>query len=461
MPTFTHQSDMPGARQRLAEWHLQPAAFDRLAPPWQSIEVLSRPGAIENGATLTMRLSAGPFGIRWKALHRDVESGRQFVDEQVRGPFHRWVHTHTFESAGTHASRLIDHVDYQLPLPPLGEWFGGSTTRHMLRRMFAFRHRRTRLDLMRHDTYDDADPLEIAITGATGLIGTDLTAFLKTGGHHVHRISRSTPSRETDIQWSPSDGVLNADQLEGLDAVIHLAGENLAGGRWTDERKQRILESRENGTELLVDRLTSLDDPPDVLVSASAVGYYGATGDKTVDETSDSGDTFLAEVCRRWESASEPARDAGIRVVNPRLGVVLSAKGGALAEMLTPFKFGLGGPIGSGDQWMPWVSLDDVVGALHMLLFEDDIQGPVNVVAPNPVPNRDFVDTLGDVINRPTFLPLPTFAVRMLFGEMGEETLLQGQRVEPTILQQQNFEFAFPQLDSALRHTLGRPADDA
>jgi uncharacterized protein (TIGR01777 family) len=448
---------MPVSASALSNWHLQPQAFDRLVPPWQSIEVLSRPPSIENGAELLMAMKMGPASLKWLALHRGVEPGHQFIDEQKKGPFYRWVHTHTFDKTGSpQSSLLVDSIDYQLPLSPVSDLFAGWAVRRMLRRMFAFRHQRTFWDLMRHDQYADEQRLRIAITGATGLIGTELTAFLETGGHTVHRISRSSPSRDTDIQWTPREDRLDADRLEGVDAVIHLAGENLAGGSWTEERKQRILKSREAGTSLVARTLASLEDPPEVLISASAVGFYGDTGDEVADESTPPGDTFLSEVCQRWEQAAQPAADSGIRVVHPRLGVVLSPKGGALAEMLTPFKFGVGGRIGSGDQWMPWVTLDDVVGALNMCLFNSDIDGPINVTSPNPVPNHEFVDTLGDVLNRPTILPLPAFAVRMLFGEMGEETLLQGQRVDPAILREHDFDFAHPRLKSALEFVLGR-----
>lgn len=233
-------------------------------------------------------------------------------------------------------------------------------------------------------------------------------------------------------------------------------GENLAGGRWTDEKRRRILESRQKGTCLLSEALAGLENPPHTLLSASAVGYYGATSDTIVDEEASPGDNFLAEVCEAWEAAAQPARDAGIRVVHPRIGVVLSPKGGALEQMLTPYKLGVGGKLGSGRQYMSWVTDDDLVGAFNFLMFRDDLEGPFNVTSPNPVTNKEFTKALGRVLSRPTFIPVPSFGIKLLFGEMGQEMLLEGQRAIPERLQQAGFEFEFVGIEDALRHVLGR-----
>lgn len=298
------------------------------------------------------------------------------------------------------------------------------------------------------------DPKRIAITGATGLIGSALWSGFAAEGHTLHKITRSQPAEQTDIYWQPRGGEIDAASLEGVDVLIHLAGENLFG-RWTDDKKESILRSRTEGTKLLSRTLAELNEPPEVFVSASAVGFYGNTGDQVVDESNDPGDTFLSEVCQRWEAACEPAREAGIRTVNPRLGVVLSQKGGALKVMLTPFKLGLGGRVGPGDQYMSWVTLDDVVRALRYLVGNAELVGPVNVTSPNPVTNRRFTDTLGQVLHRPTIFPLPGPLVRLGAGQMGEEMLLHGQRAVPTRLQQSGFEFAYPNLEAALHHALG------
>jgi hypothetical protein len=453
--TFEKTSPMPVSAQKLFDWHARPGAFERLAPPWDDIEVVDKLGGIEDGARLTMKIHQGPFSVTWEALHRDFIDGEQFVDEQVRGPFKKWEHVHRFEPSDE-GSVLRDRVEYELPLGWLGRLFGGSVARRTLERMFTFRHRRTELDLKRHAEFEDRPRKTIAITGASGLLGGHLSAFFETGGHTVRPVVRNQTANPPEIYWSVDKQEIDASAFADVDVVIHLAGENLAGDRWTDEKKRRILDSREQGTRLLAGALAELDDPPEALISASAVGYYGATGDTIVDEDSSAGDTFLAEVCERWEAAAEPARKAGIRVVHPRLGVVLTPEGGALAEMMTPFKLGVGGKLGSGEQYMSWVTPDDVVGAFNFLMFRDDLSGPVNITSPNPVTNKQFTKALGRAISRPTILPVPSFGIKMLFGEMGQEMLLEGQRAIPTKLQDAGFEFEFVGIEDALRHVMGK-----
>jgi uncharacterized protein (TIGR01777 family) len=295
------------------------------------------------------------------------------------------------------------------------------------------------------------------VTGSTGLVGSTLVSFLTTGGHQVTRLVRSTPRPgQAEVSWHPDTGSIATPGLEGIDAVVHLAGESIASGRWTAEKKARIRDSRVQGTRLLCDALAQLVNPPKVLVSASAIGYYGDRGAEVLRENSRPGREFLADVCRAWEAATEPAIQRGIRVVNLRLGMVLSAAGGALAKMLLPFKMGLGGVIGSGQQYMSWITLDDLLGVIHHALVTDSLRGPVNAVAPNPVTNREFTRTLGRVLRRPTLLPLPAFAARAVFGEMADALLLASTRVEPARLQETNYTFRYPELADALRHVLSK-----
>ena len=296
------------------------------------------------------------------------------------------------------------------------------------------------------------------ISGSTGLVGSALVSFLSTEGHEVVRLVRATPERG-EIGWDPSGGSIHEDGLEGLDAVVHLAGENIAEGRWTDAKKERIRESRVEGTRILCEALARLEGPPKVLVCASAIGFYGDRGDETVSEESAPGTGFLSDVCQAWEAAAQPARDKGIRVVHLRLGVVLSAEGGALAKMLFPFKMGVGGRIGSGDQYMSWISIGDAVGAIHHSLMTDSMEGPVNAVAPAAVTNSEFTKTLGRVIGRPTIFPMPGFAARLAFGEMAEALLLASTRVKPARLDESGYGFAHPDLEGALRHLLGKTDD--
>lgn len=299
------------------------------------------------------------------------------------------------------------------------------------------------------------DRRRVAITGASGFVGRAIERFLTTAGYSVVRISRSPPRPGTaDVSWAPDRGELDASRLEGLDGVVHLAGESIAR-RWTRGARERILHSRVAGTSLLARTLSSLDSPPPVLVSASAVGYYGDSGDREVTEESAPGPGFLSEVTRAWEDAARPAAESGIRVVHPRFGMVLGEGGGALDRLLPVFRMGIGGKLGDGRQWMSWVALGDVVRALDLLLHDPALSGPVNVVAPQAVTNAVFTATLGRVLHRPAIMTVPGAVLRMVYGQMADETLLTGQRVSPLRLTSAGFVFRFPDLEGALRAELG------
>ena len=297
--------------------------------------------------------------------------------------------------------------------------------------------------------------MHVAITGSHGLIGRELTPFLTTGGHRITALVRGEAS-PGQVSWDPRADSFDASALDGVDGVVHLAGENIAAARWTEGHKQRVFQSRVHSTRVLCEGLARLPSPPRVLVSASAIGLYGDRGDEILDEDSSSGNGFLARVAREWEAATEPAAAAGIRVVQVRLGVVLSPKGGALAKMLTPFKMGVGGAIGSGRQYWSWISIDDAASAIHHALLTDSVCGPVNVVAPDPVTNAAFTKTLGRVLSRPSIARVPAWAARIAFGEMADELLLASTRVHPTRLLDSAYEFRHDSLEDALRHVLGR-----
>ena len=296
--------------------------------------------------------------------------------------------------------------------------------------------------------------MKILVTGASGLVGSALVPLLAGGGHEVARLVRSVPGAG-DIRWDPDAGVLEARALEGFDGVVHLAGENIASGRWNAAKKRRIKESRVRGTRLLAEALAGLERPPRVLVSASAVGFYGDRGDEELTERSPAGSGFLSDVCREWEAATEAAEGKGIRVVHARLGVVLSRDGGALGKMLTPFRLGAGGIVGNGRQYMSWMTLDDTAAGLGHLLATETVSGPVNVVAPVPVTNREFTSTLGRVLRRPTVFPLPGFVARVVFGEMADALLLASTRVQPAGLLDSGYAFRHGSLEEGLRHVLG------
>lgn len=299
--------------------------------------------------------------------------------------------------------------------------------------------------------------MNVLISGATGLVGSALTRELEAAGHSVVSLTRG-PAGPKRIHWDPQSGQLNPAELESVDAVVHLAGESIASGRWTAEKKARIRDSRVRGTALLAQTLANLPRPPRVLVSASAIGYYGSRGDEILTEASSSGTGFLAEVCRDWERATAPAEQAAMRVAYLRFGVILSRNGGALRQMLLPFKLGLGGRIGDGRQYMSWIALDDTTAAVRHVLDHESIRGGVNVVTPNPVTNYEFTKALGRALRRPTIFPMPAFAARLAFGEMADELLLSSARVEPGRLRESAFTFRYPLLEEALEHTLKPPA---
>ena len=296
--------------------------------------------------------------------------------------------------------------------------------------------------------------MRILLTGSSGLIGHAAIPFFTADGHQIVCLTRARkPAGGRPIYWDPAAGVINAEELEHFDAVVHLAGESIVG-RWTAKKKARIFDSRVKGTQLLCECLAHLRSRPFVLVAASAIGYYGDRGDQVLDEGSAAGSLFLSEVAKAWEAATEPASRNGIRVVNLRIGFVLSKRGGGLAAMLLPFRLGIGGRVGSGRQYVSWIAIDDVVGAISHAMISDTLRGPVNTVAPHPVTNRELTETLGRVLGRPTIFPLPASAARMVMGEMADNLLLASTRVEPARLQATGYVFQFPELEAALRHVL-------
>ena len=290
----------------------------------------------------------------------------------------------------------------------------------------------------------------IAITGSNGLIGAALGERLRSAGHNVLRIVRREAQADDEVAWDIQEKTMEAAKLEGIDAVVHLAGEPVVGGRWTETQMKRIRDSRIDGTALLARTLASLDAPPHTLVSASAIGYYGNRADETLDENAPPGETFLADVCRDWEGATEPARQAGIRVVTPRIGVVMDPSGGALRAMLPAFRLGLGGPVGSGRQWVSWIALEDLTRLIERLALRSQLSGPVNAVAPHPVRNAEMAHAIAHALRRPAFLRAPVFALRLLLGRMADETLLASTRVVPTRALDDAFQFEHPRLESLL-----------
>lgn len=454
--SFVRRTSIDVSTDRVQAWHRSAGALLRLLPPWEPVRVVGAPGPPEPGSRVELRVGRPPFSLRWVAEHRALEEGRGFADVQLRGPFDRWEHEHRFTPReGGRETLLEDRVRFRLPGGPLANRLLEGSVRGRLERGFRYRHRTVAADLRTHRGRRGEEPWRVAVTGSSGLVGSEIVAFLRSGGHRVLRVVRGRAGGEDEIGWDPSEGLRNPDRAEGLDAVVHLAGEPLTG-LWTGEKKAAILRSREEGTRTLVRSLRSLEEPPDTLVSASAVGYYGDRGDERLTEEADPGEGFMATVCRRWEAAAREAEEAGIRTVRLRLGIVLSGRGGALDAMLLPFRLGLGATLGSGEQWMGWISLDDVLDVVHFVLDRESVSGAVNAVAPEPVRHGDYVRALGRVLSRPVPFRVPGPLLRAVPGEMAEEMLLASARVVPDALTSAGFSFRHPGVEEALRHQLGR-----
>jgi uncharacterized protein (TIGR01777 family) len=456
--TVAFATEIPLSADTVYAWHTRPGAMERLVPHWEELKVLEREGVFGAGS-VTFEVGVGPLRARWKAVYRDTIPGRQFVDVQEEGPFASWAHTHAFEPIGPDRCRVSDRIEFEMPFGPAGELASGAVE-HRMARAFAYRHATLRDDLASMQQHSTTGPRNILISGATGLIGRTLIPMLTALGFRVKRLVRGEPRSADDVRWDPANGQLDPAALEGIDAAIHLSGESIASGRWTADRKREIMESRLKGTTLLAETLARMKRPPKVMISASAIGIYGDRGEEMLVETSPlrTGPDayFVEQVGHAWEAATEPAERGGIRVARTRFGLILTPAGGALAAMLPAFQAGVGGRMGNGEQWMSWISIDDVLGALHHVLLTEHLRGPVNLTAPTPVRNAEFAHVLGTVLHRPSILPAPASALRLAMGEMADELLLASSRVLPERLRETGYQFRQPNLEQALRHVLGR-----
>lgn len=457
MEKFSTRIRLDSPVEKVFEWYSRPGAFDRLNPPWKTVKVLERTGGIDKGARRVVELRMGPIKQTSVFENRDYKKNKRFKDVQVSGPFQYWEHTHYFESSGKDSSYIEDKIDYELPRGLLVRYFLRNRIRDRLLKIFRYRHTITKNDLSVHSTSNNKSK-KILITGSTGFIGSQLIPFLTTGGHSI--VSMLRPSTKADtkdaIYWDPAKGTIDSSKLEGMDVVIHLSGENIAGGRWTEERKEAISKSRIESTKLLSETLSELRKPPEVLASASAIGYYGDTGETIITERSPLGSGFLPAICQEWERSTKAASSSGIRVVNLRNGVVLNPLGGFLKKVLTLFRLGLGGKIGSGKQYLNWISMDDLLYIVLYVINNRSVTGPINVTSPNPVTNEEFSKTLGHVLSRPTVFSVPAFAPRLLYGDMAKDLILGGCRAIPENILTWGFKFYYPTLEEALRHTLGK-----
>ncbi|MCV7149880.1 TIGR01777 family oxidoreductase [Mycolicibacterium pyrenivorans] len=430
-------------------WHARPGAMRRLVPPWQPMTVLEEADSLSDGVAVL----GLPAGLRWVARHDPSAyiPGSRFADElSSRGPASwparvvgRWRHTHTFSDIGGR-TRINDLVETAVPAAAL-------------RPTFVYRHRQLVDDLAAHRDAGaaGATPLVIALTGASGLVGSALSAFLTTGGHRVIRLVRGSPRGADERLWNPQAPA--AGLLSGVDAVVHLAGASIAG-RFTDAHRAAIRDSRIEPTRLLAAAAAAAEDGPRVFVSASAVGFYGFDrGDTQLTEDSSRGDGFLADVVADWEAATAPAADGGLRVVKVRTGIVQAAAGGTLRLLRPLFTAGLGGPVAGGKQWLSWIGLDDLIDVYYRSLYDDRLSGPVNAVGPDPVRNAEYTHELARVLHRPAIIPVPSLGTRLLLGEQGARELAQAsQRVVPSKLLAAGHRFRHPDVGDALAHQLGR-----
>ena len=454
MIRFQKELELPISREELWNWHVRNGAFQRLSPPWQKLSLERFDGVVEDGLGI-IALSVGPVKLRWHARHLDVDPPRQFVDFQEKGPFKYWKHTHSMIDRASNTSTLRDAVDFELPLPFISEAFGKNLALKQIDNLFSYRHRIMERDLAIHSRAEKKN-LNVLISGASGLLGTQLTAFLESGGHEVYRLVRRSSEGAKEIVWSPSKGELDLPPDLAFDAVVHLSGANVGKIPWSKKYKEVILDSRTDTTELLVSKLMQHPNPPSVFISAAGIGYYGDQGEREVEISDPVGNGFLAEVCEAWEASSLALEHSGIRRVVLRLGPVVTSAGGMLQKLILPAKLGLGATIGKGKEWMSWVALDDVLYSIFHIIQNDSLNGAVNLCSPQPVRMLALTDTLSSVLSRPRFLRMPAGLVKKIGGEAVEAMILTSTKAKPKKLEASGFTFSYPDIREAISHTLGK-----
>lgn len=457
---FIKSTKIPATNKDAFDYHAREGALERLVPPWSILTVTSHEGDIRDGAISTFNVSLGLIGFKWTAVHFGHLQDRQFQDKMVKGPFQSWIHTHSFIPDEIGHCIMEDKIAYSPLFGKLGPILLNNTIQNNLNQLFHYRHRILSNDINLWKIAGRSKGQKILITGSHGLIGSSLIPLLTAAGEHkITRLARPLSNHNNtnshSIVWDPSDDKVNVKELEGFDVVVHLAGENIFG-RWTDSKKQRILESRIKSTRLLCDSLIKLANPPSTLICASATGFYGNQGNEVLTEGSKPGFGFLSDVCRKWEESTETARDAGIRVVNTRFGVVLTPKGGMLQKLLALSRFGLVLRLGDENQHISWVSIEDVIGSIFYSIINSSIRGPVNVVSPNPVTNLEFSKTLARIVKSKIMLPISQKLARMMLGELADAMITSSALVVPNKLSSAGYRFVNPDLEDTLRLLLGR-----
>lgn len=465
MPKFSLISEMHCSQQELFQYHANPGALNRLIPPWEKISIESRSDSLSVGSEVLIANSMFGVTVKWRARHTQLDAPESFQDIQLSGPFKTWIHDHVFEAHGNTGSLLVDRVEFDTKFGLVGR-FGLPIVQAKLSAMFAYRHRTTQADLVLQNylrPFVGDRVLRIGVTGSTGMIGRRLVDLISVLGHRAIRILRPSsvdavqefPTSSVSVVWEPGKGFSNNAVVQGLDAVIHLAGKGIASMRWTDSVKQSIRESRVQGTQALVQDLCRLDAPPKAFICASGVGIYGDQGETILDEESKHGGDYLANLARDWEGAAYEFGNTGGRVAVGRLGIALHPRQGALPKLLLPFRLGVGGPMGKGRQFWSWIHVDDAAAGFLYLAANSRSEGVYNFVAPEQVNNQAFCKTLGRVLHRPSLLPTPAFALRALLGEMADAMLLASNRVESKRLNEEGFPFRSTTLEDCFRHVLG------
>jgi uncharacterized protein len=453
--TYIKRTKINAPVETLFAWHAREGAISRLTPPWAPMKMIfqSKKG-IQRGVKVGFRLRIFKIPMTWEAEHVEYQENKLFKDCQVKGPFSKWEHTHGFKAVDKKKSIMEDKVEFKLPFGFLSRPFYGFAKKEF-ERMFGYRHRVLKYDLEHH--VEPGPKKRILVSGASGAMGSVLVPFLRTCGHEVVSLVRKKKKPLKDeFFWDPHKGILDLKAAGPIDAVINLNGVDISRGRWTNKQKQRIIDSRVLPTRLLVEKMKNLEQKPEVFISSSAIGFYGEREDSILNEKGAQGDSFISKVCRLWEEASQDAQKAGIRTIQLRTGVVLTPAGGALKRMELPFRMGFGVRLSHGRQYMSWISMDDAVSGILYLLNHDRIKGPVNLTAPNPVTNQVFSKTLARVFSKKVFLTLPKFMALALWGQMGQETLLNSARVMPEKLMDNGFSFQHERLLDAFKHVLGR-----
>lgn len=458
MPRFVKESSFSVPPETLYRYHVSPGAFSRLSPPWESVALQGPDLGISEGLQRSLRLGPPPLSLTWVAQHESFVEGRQFADVMVRGPFRAWHHTHRFEPEAAGGSRLIDDITYELPgyLPFPEHLSVASFLEPQLQRMFLYRHRQTARDLERieaypgpHSSLPGGERWRVGVTGARGLVGSALSSFLGVAGHEVVPLIRGSSPPERGALWWPEPDL---EALEGLDAVVHLAGESVAQP-WTRAVREELYYSRVEGTKRLCRALSELSSPPKTLICASAIGYYDAEQSGPVGEEGRPGDDFLARICRDWEAATREAEEAGIRVCHLRVGLVVSSGGGLVAKQLPLFQCGLGAVLGHGQQMQSFIDRDDLVAAIYHLLHHPELSGPINGTAPYPVSQKVFAQALAAAVRRPLWLRVPEYPLRWVLRDQAD-MVFKGLAVLPERLIASGFLFQAPTLWDSLVHQL-------